>query len=206
MDTIKVSAVVPFHHANDHLVQLTRDCLYSIKGQFDELVMVDDASPLKGSEFMSQADIFIQNFTNLGYIKSANKGIRAAKGDYVVVVCNDTRLVEGHLKNLCGEGYVFTKMEGKDAPFWDGSFYGFPKKIGGLYDERYKTYFGDLDKFYDAKKQGISLTQNPKVRVFHHQSATTNAMGIRNKVYEEDRRVFEKKWGFEPLDNYYNLI
>jgi len=201
-----ISVVIPIYIISRRLLQLTRDCLYSLKGQYDELVIVDDNSPLKTGEFKKQADIFLVNKKNEGYIKSANRGFRNAHGKYIILVCNDTVLLNGDLKDLCGKGYIFPTIVGKDIPFWDGAFYGFPRQIGGLYDERFKNYFGDLDKFYYAKMRGIPLTKTNKVLVEHLQSQTTKEAKIRTSAYLEDYEKFKKKWKFDPLKNYYKLI
>lgn len=201
-----ISVVIPYVHDCEALVQLTRDALYSIRGEYQELVLVDDASGITGHEFKSQADTYIANFERQGYIKSANKGIAAARGDYICLVCNDTRLTAGTLSDLCGEGYIFPKIDGKEIPFWDGAFYCFPRSLGGLYDEHFHTYFGDLDKFLTAKQTGIPLERRDAVQVWHKQSATTKHLGIRKKQYHADHQTFMNKWGFDPLENYYSLI
>lgn len=197
---------MPIYIVDPELTQLTREALWTIKRQYDELIIIDDASPLSVGEFKDLSTFYVENYSNEGYIRSVNKGIRLTTNDYICVVCNDTKLMKGSLDDLCDNGYRFPVMDGKALPFWDGAFYCFPKKIGGLYDERYTNYFGDLDKFYDAKMKGISLEQVPKVTVWHKQSATTNKTGIRNKAYEEDYQKFIKKWGFDPLQDYYYLI
>ena len=203
---MSISIVIPIYIGDEHLKQLTRDCLFSIQNMYDELIIIDDSSPLKSSEFMSVADKFMMNFENQGYIKSANKGISSATKDFIILVCNDTKLLRGSLKDLCNKGYTFPTIQDKDKPFWDGALYGFPRSIGGLYDERFHTYFGDLDKFYTAKQKGIQLKQTNKVDIWHQQSATTNFLEIRQSQYAKDYQAFKDKWGFDPLNDYYNLI
>lgn len=200
-----ISVVMPVYFINDELIQLTRDALFSIKGQWDELIMVDDCSPIKTSEFKPLVSKYLVNDTNLSYIGAANRGINEAKNEYVVLMCNDTRLVEGKLIDLCREGYTFPTFQGKASPFWDGAFYAFPKQLGGLYDKRYKTYFGDLDKFYQAKQDKVRLEKVDEVIAWHKQSATTSKVG-RNSMYDEDYIKFKNKWGFDPIPKYNDLL
>lgn len=201
-----ISVIVPIYLINQELLQLTRDTLFSIKGQWDELIIVDDGSPMTSGDIVRQANNYIKIPENQGYIHAVNAGIRAAKGDYICIVCNDTKLLQGNIKDLCGDGYTFPEVEGKVAPFWDGAFYCFPKKIGGLYDGLYQNYFGDLDKFYNAQKQGVLLQKRNSVIISHKQSATTNAIGQRDKAYTTDYERFKNKWGFDPLVRYYDLL
>lgn len=202
----KISVTLPIYIANDHLAQLTRECLYSLEGKYDELVIVDDASPLPTGEFRDKADVFKRNVRNRGYIQSANRAIRHATCDHIIAITSDTRLLSGSLYALCMDGYVFPTVEGKAMPFWDGAFYAFPTVLGGLYDTRYKNYFGDLDKFYEAKMRGMLLAQVSDVVVFHHQSQSTQTKGIRTSDYEYGKEQFMKKWNIDPLADYYNLL
>jgi GT2 family glycosyltransferase len=203
-----IDVVVPIYILNEELMQMTRDCLYSIKDQYKKLIIIDDHSPMNTREF-SHSGIYVKNGVNEGYIKSANQGFKYATSEYVCLVCNDTKLIEGKLSDLCINGYAFPTIEGKTKPFWDGAFYCFPRGIKGLYDEKFHTYFGDLDKFYQAKLNKLPLTKVDSVKVYHKQSATTEAVGIRKDQYDKDKQTFIDKWGFDPvknLDDYYKLI
>lgn len=206
----KISVVLPIYLCSPELTQYTRDCIHSLDHQFDELIIIDDASLLPTGEFRKYADRFIINTKNRGYVRSANIGFKECHGEYICLVCNDTRLLEGSLQDLCGEGFMFPKVYDKTEPFWDGAFYSFPRDllVDGLYDETFKIYFGDLDKFYRAKKKGIQLKKVDSVKVFHHRSATTARAGLRESSYNNDFETFKKKWGFDPIkdDRYYYLI
>jgi glycosyltransferase involved in cell wall biosynthesis len=202
----KISVVLPVYICNQELLQLTRNCLYSICDELDELIIVDDYSPQSTKEFEPVATKIIHHKERMGYIKSANDGFKRAKGDYICLVCNDTKLLRGTLQDLCNEGYSFPVIQNKAIPFWDGAFYCFPRKLKGLYDEQFENYFGDLDKFYDAKQKAISLQTVNNVHVWHHQSATTQTLQIRESSFAQDKIKWMKKWGFDPEDDYYNLI
>lgn len=203
---MKISVVLPVYHIDEQLVSFTKECLESIKGEYQELIIVDDASPISLDWLKKVSTKYIKNTKNIGFVKSANKGMRKVSGDFTILVCNDTQLIRGNLKDLCKpQTFVFPKIVNKDLPFWDGAFYGFPSRIG-LYNARYDNYFADLDLFYRKKKEGIKLEKNENVVVYHHKSQTTEKLKIRNSSYEQGHKLFIKRFGFDPLENYYNLL
>jgi len=85
----KTSIIIPVY--NNH--QITRDCIYSIEKYTTdyEVIVVDNGS----SPAFSGADRVIFNEQNLGFPKAVNQGIKAATGDVVVILNNDT-LVTPH--------------------------------------------------------------------------------------------------------------
>lgn len=101
-DTPQVSIIIP---AYNHLAH-TAACLASIaETRCDstiEVIVVDDAS---GDETPDQlADLpglrFLRNDENLGFIGSCNRGAKAAKGEYVLFLNNDTQVTDGWLDAL----------------------------------------------------------------------------------------------------------
>jgi len=193
-----ISLVIPVYIIDNHLKDLTKKTIKSLKGQYDELIIVDDASPIKVDW---KADKVIRNKKNLGFTGTVNKGIMAATKDFICLSNNDIELLSGNIKDLESEGYGFPSFIGKSEPFWDGAFYVFPKKIGGIYDESYRHYFGDLDKFYNATLIGIEMFRKDNVVIKHYENQTYSKVN-RNEAFEKDRKVFEKKWGIPFLEAY----
>jgi glycosyltransferase involved in cell wall biosynthesis len=68
-----------------------------------ELIIVDDASSdqtgSKIAKFIDSRIISLRNRKNLGTTKSLNKGIKAAKGDYIAIMCSDDWLPIDSLKH-----------------------------------------------------------------------------------------------------------
>jgi len=65
-----------------------------------ELILVDDGSVV-GQELLKEwADILITNKKNLGFAKACNKGIDAARGNWICVVNNDIFVWSGWLEAL----------------------------------------------------------------------------------------------------------
>ena len=98
----EVSIVVPVH---DHWV-LTADCLRSIAADTSatgfELIVVDDASKDETDSRLREV-VGIRHLRldeNVGFLGATNAGIADARGRYVVLLNNDTRVESGWLDAL----------------------------------------------------------------------------------------------------------
>jgi hypothetical protein len=87
--------------------KLLDDCIKSIFKYTKELnfeVIVIDNGSTDGSPQMIKAKfakvILIKNKDNLGFTKANNQGIKAAKGDYIVLLNSDAYLIENAFKTL----------------------------------------------------------------------------------------------------------
>lgn len=207
---MRISVTLPIYVFSNDLINLTKDCLLSLDGQYDEMIIVDNNSPLLGEEWQKKATIYIRNKGNLGFGAAANQGFKLATGDYICLVTNDTRLQKGNLKDLCeiaDQGYAFPRIIGKESPEWDGAFFMFSRKVmekNGIYDERFfPGYFEDSDLFYRATLKKLKLTRVDSVEVIHHQSRTSKPMGVRQTAYDACRDKFKEKWGFDFIEKYW---
>lgn len=102
---VKVSVIIPFKNN----IQLTKNCLQSIyevttKTYSFEIILVDDASTELFSFESYQMGYgnlrVIRNEKNLGFASSCNLGAKAANGNYLLFLNNDTLALEGWLENL----------------------------------------------------------------------------------------------------------
>ena len=115
----KVSIIIPVHNK----FELTYSCLASILlTVYDipyEVIIVDDASTDKTTEIEEIVKNIkvVRNEKNEMFVKSCNKGAKFAEGNYIVILNNDTEVLEGWLKemlwvfeNFDKVGYVGAKL------------------------------------------------------------------------------------------------
>ena len=95
-----LSIVVPV--LNQH--EMTKDCIDAIREmtQDFELILVDNGSePPIAKPYMGFVDVgLIRNETNLGFPAAVNQGIRASKGDVVVLLNNDVIVTPGWAERM----------------------------------------------------------------------------------------------------------
>jgi len=98
----EVSIIIPVYNQ----LRYTLNCLYSISECNDnvskEIILVNDCSTDNTRNIISQIKgiTLINNSENLGFLKSANTAIRKARGSYVYLLNNDTKVQENYLTSL----------------------------------------------------------------------------------------------------------
>ena len=116
----------------------TEACLGSLRAHTraeHEIIVIDNASrdqtPARLAELTEPALTVLSNERNLGFTLAANQGMRAAAGDFVVLLNNDTEVTEGWLEGLLAVaqsddriGIVAPKLVRPDSGLLQG--------IGGL--------------------------------------------------------------------------
>jgi GT2 family glycosyltransferase/SAM-dependent methyltransferase/glycosyltransferase involved in cell wall biosynthesis len=100
----KVSLVIPLYaHA-----ELTRACLESIREQTAhvsyEVILVDDEADEDTKRLLDavRGATIVRNESNLGYLRSVNRGASAARGRWLVLFNNDTEVTRGWLVAMLG--------------------------------------------------------------------------------------------------------
>ncbi len=109
-------------------LEQTRECVDSIEActpEPYELIFVDNASTDGTVAYLRERfgeSVVIANETNEGFLRGANKGIAVAKGRYVLLLNNDTRVTPGWLAALLSAaerspevGMVSGKIVGPDG-------------------------------------------------------------------------------------------
>lgn len=106
MKKIKLSIVI----VNLNTVDLTEGCIKSIykhKLNFPfEVIVTDNGSNDSSVQMLKKYNKKIRNFTpifnnsNTGYAKANNQGIRKSKGEYILLLNNDTVVYENSLNKL----------------------------------------------------------------------------------------------------------
>lgn len=125
-DQAEVSIIIPLYNS----VEYTRKCLASLEAtlkpeQF-ELIMVDNNSTDDTVDLLSSLPStvkIIRNSENLGFARACNQGARAASGNYLLFLNNDTEAKPGWLEPLleCVERDHAIGAVGSKLLFSDGT-------------------------------------------------------------------------------------
>ena len=94
----RISFVIPVYNGAHH----TLECLLSILRMADgncEVIIIDDGCADETTTLLSHFENIRvhRNAQNLGFLRSINAGAKIALGEYLVLINNDARLVEGSL-------------------------------------------------------------------------------------------------------------
>lgn len=193
------TALVMAYHLNEGLVNLTLKCLKSLQGKVDEIVLLDNGSPIE-TDFGDLVSKTIKIDKNTGFVNGINTGIINCSGNYIVFVSNDTELLEGDLRDMNQKGLTFPEVHWstpeESLPFPHGGFFGFPNKKFYIHDDIFVTYYSDTDLFERAKEKGIHFIPVPSVKISHLKNSTLGQTGERNQTYKDDKVKFLNKWGF----------
>jgi GT2 family glycosyltransferase len=94
--------VIPTYGQHD----VTRRCLASLAAEVEELacevIVIDDAfiEPFDPEALRVSGVWVIRNYQNLGFLRSCNRAVAAASGDYVLLLNNDTVVHAGAMRAL----------------------------------------------------------------------------------------------------------
>ncbi len=113
------SVIIPIYGHCDHTLR----CLTSIAANPPaapiEVIVVNDCSPDNSAEVLQAIDgiRLLSNPTNMGFIRSCNRGASEAKGQFLYFLNNDTEVTPGWLDELVrtfelfpGTGYAGSKL------------------------------------------------------------------------------------------------
>jgi GT2 family glycosyltransferase len=209
------SLIMPCYFANPKMVKMTQECYYSLKdtNYNDQVIIVDDGSPIKGNVGMTGIHKFIRLPKNKGYAGAVNAGLAEAEGDYLIICNNDIEFIQhdwlNHLLKGFNEGYDIVSIRTTDADGWlednfisegdkFGSFWAMRRevyeKIGGL-DESFGNYFEDLDYQKRAEDAGFRVGKNHAGIVHHYGKSTFKVIDPTDSNYLAAAEKFKDKWG-----------
>ncbi len=151
---IKLSIII-VNYNTYNLTKQTIDSILDKEYSFSyEIILIDNAS-IDGSIEMLEQDLkvfedkvhILINSTNLGFAKANNQGIRAAKGEYILLLNSDTFILEGCLQEALSKvtsdrqiGALGGKVMLPDGSLDHACKRGFPTPKAALY------YFLKLDR------------------------------------------------------------
>lgn len=187
-----ISLIIPTLRIGDKL----NNCINSLQGQVDEVIVIDD------------------KIDNLA--KKINKGLKQAKGHYLVVSNDDIVWGMGKLRHLCIPDQVVSPrvIGGIDklfhAHFWVMPRNAYEKAVGtivgdsdyglpGWYEGYDKVYYDDCDYNMKLRVNGFTPVKKDDVTVIHdhpgHTLKTLNLQGAEST----NRDIFIRRWGTDAL-------
>ena len=102
MEQPQVSIIIPVYNKWVYTAACLRSLL-EFKGKYSfEVIVVDDQSSDETAKHLEDIDglTHLRNEKNLGFVGSCNRGARHARGEYLVMLNNDTQVLEGWLDEL----------------------------------------------------------------------------------------------------------
>ncbi len=98
---VRCDLVIPVYNA----LRSTRDCLESVRRfapPWARVVVVNDGSDARTTEFLRTRTgiVLLENETNLGFVKTANRGLLYSDAPWVCLLNSDTLLTEGALERM----------------------------------------------------------------------------------------------------------
>jgi glycosyltransferase involved in cell wall biosynthesis len=175
-----ISLIIPTLRVGNML----NECIDSFKGQYDELIVVDDKDK------------------SLAY--KQNKGMRLSRGDHLIVCNDDVLSNRGELKDLCREEVTCPLVNGGVFKVFHGHMFCMPREIfaiTGGFDESYEgVYYIDSELWYRLKMMNYPPITIEQVDIFHHHPASTiKTLSSKEKNEHEGKNWFISKWGEQAL-------
>ncbi len=179
-----VSVIIPVYGNLDYTLR----CLASIASHPPhaafEVIVVDDCSPDKSWEVLSQKVKglrLLRNNNNEGFIRSCNNGAKAAQGHYLYFLNNDTEVTEGWLDALLSTFSDFpgTGLAGSKLVYPDGSL----QEAGGII-------------WNDGSASNFGRFQDPRLPLFNYAREVDYCSGASIMV---SKTLFEELGGFDPF-------
>ncbi len=98
---VRCDLVIPVYNA----LRSTRDCLASVRRfapPWARVVVVNDGSDERTTEFLRAQEgiVLLENETNLGFVKTANRGLLFSDAPWVCLLNSDTLLTQGALERM----------------------------------------------------------------------------------------------------------
>lgn len=223
MVKVKLSIIILNYNTRD----LLRDCLNSLldldlvipaKGEVrqrrhnSEVIVVDNGSS-DGSVAMVKDEFpsvrLFENHNNFGFAEGNNRGIKEARGDYILLLNSDTIVEKETLPvmvNFMEEnpqvGVVTCRVEMADGSLDPACHRGFPTPWASL------TYFSGLEKLFPKSKLFAQYHQTFKnLKSIHEIDSPTGAFYlVRRKVVDEVGMLDEDFFMYgEDLDWSYRI-
>jgi hypothetical protein len=96
----KVSIILPLYNSKKFIKECL-DCLLRQSFKDYELIILDDCSLDQTRSILNERGLFYyKNNFNLGFVKNLNKGIKIAKGEYIMIADHDMVYEKDYIKEM----------------------------------------------------------------------------------------------------------
>ncbi len=227
--SIKLSIIIPTYNRLPHL----KKCLDSIFTGFNDLdyevIVVDGGSndgSIKYLKSLKDSIILIEQTELIGVVKTLNICFKICKGEYVFPVADDFIIYPNVIENICcfmdehsNMGLVGPKNQETKynnlhnilnwgSPYWIFSPKTFIIRKSvleeiGYFDEKFRTYYIDVDFPLMVLICGYSICVSRDVGVVHYRlhdqdNNKAKAANSNPKLLEEEYKYLQRKW--KPLE------
>lgn len=216
-----ISVVLPVLAPTEFHIAMTEFCIRTLRthaSQPFELIVVEAEHDFFENKTLHGIDQYIRFNPKVGGVKEINAGVRAAKGEFIVVGGNDVIVPQDWDKHLlqpfersdCGMSSLSAKEPGAfigpphplDYPAYvEGFFSPFMMfKKGWEYDEAFRRIYQDSDLVLRMYEKGLRAYRSNR-GICHHFGSVTNTTvnpEEHNRQVAPDEKLFYQRWGNCP--------
>lgn len=218
--TIKYTVGILIYHRTPELVEMATECLGSVLSNIDrretEIIIVDNGSTAQSDVWQKNADTYIRFNENKGISRGWNAILRNARGKYIAILGDDTKVRPNWLPALqkamdmpqCGVANIHVEhlppgIGVQETYKWfSGACFMLTQntidKVGYFDEGIFPCNTEDWDYWIRVYQAGLRTYRNFGCSIQHLEGQTLHAPDLS----AEHTRLLEnlrKKYGFDPV-------